>query len=124
MKVRIHNNSIRLRLNRPEIAAILNGGHVEEKLEFGPDVLKTFRCVLVQEEGALAVTARYLPGVIEVVLPSALAARWAESEEVGVQGMYAGGERPIAIAIEKDFQCLHKDKKDPNAFPNPAEVQA
>ena len=122
MKVRIHNNSIRLRLSRPEVAAFQKGGHVEERLEFGPELLKSFRCVLIQEEAAQAVTARYLPGLIEVVVPQALAQRWAESEDVRMNGSYSRGEKPISIAIEKDFQCLHRDEKDGDAFPNPAAV--
>src|SRR3982751_2123188 len=108
MKVRIHNNSIRLRLSQSEVAGFRDTGCIEERLEFGPEMLKMFRCALVQEETAEAVTARYLPGVIEIVVPASVASLWSRSDQVAIEGSYTRGERPIAISIEKDFECLHR----------------
>ena len=124
MKLRIHKNTIRLRLSRPEVAQFESTGRIEERLEFGPDMLNMFRCALVREDAAEEVTARYLPGVIEIVVPASVASQWTGSDEVAMQGTYARGERPIAIAIEKDFQCLHgQGRVDADAFPNPAAAE-
>jgi hypothetical protein len=121
MKLRIHKNTIRLRLSRSEVAEFDKTGCIEERLEFGPEMLSMFRCALVREDSAHAVTARYLPGVIEIIVPGSAARQWIDSDEVGIEGTYARGERPISIAIEKDFECLHRPV-DPaaDAFPNPA----
>jgi hypothetical protein len=44
-----------------------------------------------------------------------VAAEWGRSNEVGIRG-----GQGIAIAVEKDFQCLHgPGAADPDAFPNP-----
>jgi len=120
MKVRIYNNSIRLRLSRSEVAEFQATGLVEERLEFGPEMLKMFRCALVREDAAEAVTARYLPGIIEIVVPPSVESRWSNSDQVAIEGSYTRGERPISISIEKDFECLHRPV-DPaaDAFPNP-----
>jgi hypothetical protein len=121
MKVRIYNNSIRLRLSKSEVAEFQSAGLIEERLEFGTEMLKMFRCALVREEAAEAVTARYLPGIIEIVVPPSVAARWSSSDQVAIEGSYTRGERPISISIEKDFQCLHGPADaSADAFPNPA----
>jgi hypothetical protein len=121
MKLRIHKNSIRLRLSPTDVADFDRIGCIEERLEFGPEMLNMFRCALVKEATAEAVTARYLPGVIEIVVPASVTKEWAESDQVAIEGTYTRGERPISIMIEKDFECLHKPQhSETDAFPNPA----
>jgi hypothetical protein len=52
-----------------------------------------------------------------VVLPRAVAAAWAESSQVNIEGP---GNSGVQILVEKDFQCLHKPgERDPEAWPHP-----
>ncbi len=42
MKLRIHGNSLRLRLNQAEVAQFSKTGYIEEALEFGTGARFTF----------------------------------------------------------------------------------
>ncbi len=55
---------------------------------------------------------------IDVRVPALIAAQWAGSGDVSLEGS-AGA---VSILVEKDFQCLHKSNaENADAFPNPRE---
>jgi Family of unknown function (DUF7009) len=114
MKLRMHGNSLRLRLNRAEVARLAETGRVEEVVQFGPGV--AFRYALETAPDADALRALLVDGGVRVLVPETKAREWASTERVAVSGEQA----TLNILVEKDFQCLHGESEvDPDAFPNP-----
>ena len=113
MKLRIHDNSIRLRLNRSEVARLRETGRVQDAVKFGSGA--AFSYSLESSAACLSPHALFSDGGLRVIVPEQQARHWAASEEVGME---AQNTQP-AILIEKDFQCTHREEHDPEAYPNP-----
>ena len=119
MKLRIHGNSLRLRLNQSEVAQFSKTGFVEDSIQFAPGA--SFAYALESLSRLSAPQALYANGTLRVQVPGADATEWACSDRVGISGDQPldSGKR-LAILVEKDFQCLHgADGRDPAAYPNP-----
>ncbi len=114
MKLRLHENSLRLRLSRIDVARLVEKGSVEEAVTFAAAERLSYRLQM----GAVAVvTASFERGSITVTVPEVLASRWAATDEVGMEA----SDGALNILIEKDFACLHHPDADAGAtFPNPA----
>ncbi len=124
MKLRIHGNSLRLRLNQAEVAQFSKTGFVEDSIQFAPGA--SFAYALESMSSLSAPQALYANGFLRVQVPGADATDWVRSDRVGISGdqALASGQR-LSILIEKDFQCLHGDvARDPDAYPNPLEESA
>lgn len=119
MKLRIQDNSVRLRLSRPEVDSFAESGRVMAATSFGRGARLQYG--LERTDAVAALTVHFEPSEILIRVPSALGRQWtASSEMVGMeaeQPLDGGGT--LTILVEKDFQCLHKDAVDPDAFPNP-----
>ncbi len=122
MKMRVRENSIRLRLTQSEVKRFGEIGLVEETLEFGDAAKLTY--ALESESGAEKVEVRFQNQRIAVIVPQNTAKHWTDSNEVGIkteQNIRDG--KTLRILIEKDFACLEtrtgEDEFD--AFPNPSE---
>ncbi|MBX3206565.1 MAG: hypothetical protein KF764_15945 [Labilithrix sp.] len=118
MKLRIRGDSIRLRLSQGEVAALAEGGIVEESIGFGPDVALSYAIAF----GGTTLSATLSGPRVEVSVPADVARAWAASDAVGLEGAQDIGQgRTLRILVEKDFACLttrpHED--DADAFPNP-----
>jgi hypothetical protein len=119
MKLRLRGDSIRLRLTRSEVSALLDQGLVEETTAFGPSRALVYALRL----GGASVSATVEGSRVEVRVPADDARSWAESEAVGIEATQDASEgRSLRILVEKDFPCLtsrpHED--DTDAFPNPS----
>ncbi|MDE0008286.1 MAG: hypothetical protein OXS50_08400 [Gammaproteobacteria bacterium] len=114
MKLRIHGDSIRLRLTVGEVVAVGRGETVAETAHLG-DLYLSYSLTPLAD--ATAVDAVFDGGAMRVSLPAAMARRWAETEEVSLHG--AAGA--VIILIEKDFDCLEPREGDEklDTFPNP-----
>lgn len=114
MKMRIQGSAIRFRLNRSEVSEIGNGGRVRSGVEF-PGGRNLTYSVEASDGGAIA--ASFDRDAIRVRIPGAIAREWAAGDQVGIYENAQG----LDIAVEKDFQCLHKGEsgRDADAFPNP-----
>jgi hypothetical protein len=123
MKLRMHGNSLRLRLNRAEVARLAETGRVEEVVQFAPDV--AFRYALEAAPDADAPRALYADGGVRVLLPVTKAREWASTERVAVSGeQVVTPGTTLNILVEKDFKCLHGESEpDLDAFPNPLEYR-
>ena len=118
MKLRMHGNSLRLRLNRAEVSQLAETGRVEEVVQFAPNV--AFRYALETATDADAPRALYDNGGVRVLVPAAAAREWASTERVAI----AGEQTTLNILVEKDFRCLHGESEpDADAFPNPASAR-
>ena len=114
MKLRIFNNSIRLRLRQSEVADLVKRGVVEARLDFGAGVALTYR--LVADADAVRPEAAFHNGEIRITVPGRMAREWAEGDDVAI----AASQDGLSILVEKDFQCLHKDDtSQADAYPNP-----
>jgi hypothetical protein len=114
MKLRIHANSVRLRLSRSEVARLTETGRLEEKLDFPGGA----RLIYAIESGDVPVPqASFDAATIRVKLPRDWVDRWATTGEVGISGECVFDGHVLAVLVEKDFQCTHADP-DPDAYPN------
>ena len=113
MKLRLHDNTLRLRLTPGEVARIAAGGAVEATLPLEPLAL---RYRLESSQDARQPAASFAEGLLRVVLPNDLAQRWATGQDVGITADCGN----VRLLIEKDFRCLHGEEADEtDRFPNP-----
>lgn len=118
MKLRLAPNSIRLRLNRDDVARLLSTGVVEERLIVAG---ATFTYAL-RATSAQALTATFTPHGLTLEVPQRDAARWAASDEVSFDtARTAPPQQALHLLIEKDFECLDARAGDPAEplYPNP-----
>jgi len=117
MKLRMHRNSVRLRLNQAEVAQFSKTCYVEETIEFAPGA--SFSYVLESSSTIPVPQASYKNGELRVQIPTGQGMQWATGDSVGISGEQPlSPGKSLSILIEKDFQCLHGDV-DPKAYPNP-----
>jgi hypothetical protein len=119
MKLRIHENSIRLRLTQKEVTHFQRSGRADATICFAP--ARTLSYSIERHQDASEVSAIFEGNAIRVVIPAKLAIRWTDSDDVGIQACQARGEDlRLELLIEKDFQCLHRTAgQEPDAYPNP-----
>ena len=122
MKLRVLDNSIRLRLTRTEVREARDGNAVSGRVDFGAGNRFDYR--LESAPGAEGATADIADNVLTVSVPAATIVGWADSDEaVSIEAEQAiGDEQRLRILVEKDFACLapraHEDESD--MFPHPA----
>jgi hypothetical protein len=120
MKLRIRDNSIRLRLSRPEVETLSTDGLVSAKVPF-PAGAKFVYC-LESSPACVDPTAHFAEGELSVRLPETVVQDWAGSGEVSisaVQMLDDGGT--LNILVEKDFECLapRPGEDESDMFPHP-----
>ena len=118
MKLRILGNSIRLRVSQSDLASLLDGGAVEERVAFPGGSALIYR--LESCAGASA-EAAYQSDRIVIRFPSAEIERWARPDEVTMQAELPLGSERLELLVEKDFKCLspRDGEDDADLFPNP-----
>ena len=119
MKLRIRGNSIRLRLTRSEVRRLADNGTVEEWTDFGGG--RRFGYGL-RADDVPAPAASFDDRTVLVRLPRDAARRWADGDQVGIEGTQpVGGGATLKILVEKDFVCIDgpADENQDDAFPNP-----
>lgn len=123
MKLRIHNNCIRLRLSQTEVDQLAQGKSVREKLNFPLENSNNFFYGLVPNPAIDVVSATFTNNEILIQLPTSELIEWAKSDRVGInKSIKTPVEGNLTIDIEKDFQCLHKrpGEDESDNFPHPA----
>jgi|SRR5579875_1027183 len=116
MKLRFRGNSLRLRVNRPEVENLAAGGSLEERVEFPGDAHLSY---VLETSAGSAPTASFHQGVIRVSAPEWQVKDWARGAALGLYFQVAAGSTALHIAIEKDLECLDAppQEHDPEAFP-------
>ena len=120
MKLRLLDDSIRLRLSRSEVAASHERGTATGQTRF-PD--GSVFCYVLRSVPRGAFNVRYLDHQVVVEVPASQIAQWATDDEaVSLRGQVAlrdGGL--LKLLVEKDFTCLsHRhDEDQSDLFPNP-----
>ena len=118
MKIRIYDDSIRLRLDRSEVDQIGAGEAVRCATHF-PDGTRFSYALTV---GGDAVGACFQGGLIDVAIPHATAMQWASDETaVSIRGEESLAQGELKLLIEKDFECLdpREGEDQSNRFVNP-----
>lgn len=120
MKLRIQDNSIRLRLTRGEVDRVQREGQVTAAAAF-PGGSK-LRYALESATGAGGIEASFTADRLVVRVPEPAVRQWASSEQVSMAGEQPldSGER-LAILVEKDFACLtpREGEDESDMFPHP-----
>ena len=122
MKLRIHRNSLRLRLNRSDVEQLRKTGICAEALRFGPDSQLTY--TLETSSHLRVMEARYYQDSIRVLLPIDMAEQWAAGSDQVSLSLRCDDDSGPSLLVEKDFQCLHSEERnssdDADSFSNPS----
>ena len=119
MKIRIYDDSIRLRLDRSEVEQIGSGEPVICKTRFGDGNEFVYQLSLHDEDD---VAATFSAGCVSVMLPVPVARHWAGTEtEISIRGEQSLDDGALSLLIEKDFECLdpREGEDQSNRFKNP-----
>ncbi|HEY0246522.1 MAG TPA: hypothetical protein VGC01_13220 [Mucilaginibacter sp.] len=111
MKLRIKHNSLRYRLNRPDVAQLLKQGYLKEIVNFGDDEL----VYVLQCAGKDQLAADFKNNIVTVYMPKKMVKELANTDRVGFE---QNGK--LHLLIEKDFTCLDNvDEDQSDNYPNP-----
>ncbi|MDH3777965.1 MAG: hypothetical protein OES59_04025 [Gammaproteobacteria bacterium] len=120
MKLRIRDNSIRLRLMRGEVDVLREKGLVTASTQFPGG--RTFRYSLESSPASVNPAAFFSESEIIVRLPETTVLAWATSDQVSIDGeqVLVDGEK-LKILVEKDFICLtgRDDEDESDMYPHP-----
>ncbi len=121
MKIRIKDNSIRLRLDKRDIDQLSKNGHVTSRTMIpGDGCIDKF--IYALKEGGSEISALLANNTITISIPKDRVTKWTQSEEVGIEHTLdlKNGDR-LRLLIEKDFQCLmdRPHENEDHMFPNP-----
>jgi hypothetical protein len=105
VKLRIHGNSLRLRLNGSEIEQLRNTGLCSHTLQFGSGSRLTY--TLETSSQLTEMDAQYRQDCIRILLPLHLAREWTESDRISLSLNRTDG-RP-SLLIEKELPCAHRE---------------
>ena len=121
MKLRVRDNSIRLRLTRTEVDTLASDGLVQASVPFSAGV--SFDYVLESTRACVEAYAHFSNNVLSVSVPEEQARKWAASEQVSIAAQQSLDDgRSLNILVEKDFACLAprdgEDESDMFAHPD------
>jgi hypothetical protein len=115
MKLRIEDDTLRLRLSDGEVEEFATTGRVEGAVHFG--LHPTQRLTYALERGSEPaqtlpneepVQIHYEPGALTVLVPFALAKEWVETDQNGFSHHLPLAENhQLRILVEKDLDCKH-----------------
>ena len=115
MKLRIEDDTLRLRLTGGEVQEFAATGHVEGAVHFGlgPEQRLTYSLERGSEPAqtmphAEPVQVHYEPGALTVLVPFALAKAWVETDQNGFShDLPLAENQRLHILVEKDLDCSH-----------------
>lgn len=107
MKIRIKNNSVRLRLSKPDLDQFGKEGYIEEKTEFPGS---TFTYAIQKLFDGKALDASFIDQKLTLFVPKHIVQEWTDTAIVGFNHALPVGEnRTLFLLIEKDFKCIDGD---------------
>lgn len=120
MKLRVRDNSIRLRLTQSEVELARSDGLVRGRVPFGGGY--RFDYVLESSPATVKPEAHMSNNVLTVRVPETDINAWADSEEVSIAAsqILDGGDH-LRILVEKDFACLtpREGEDESDMYPHP-----
>jgi hypothetical protein len=123
VKLRLHANALRLRLNQAEVAQFSKTGWLEEAVEFAHGARLAFG--LESLSTLASPRAVYQHDTLRIQVPSSTANEWITTDRVGISAEQPlSNGKHVSILIEKDFKCIHSPNPDPQGYPNPMQAEA
>ena len=119
MKLRIKDNSIRLRLTQTEVEQIGNGDQIHNNLNFPGGERVSYLLVGSAVENT---EIDYKDNRISISVPTEILTIWANSNEVSLlYELSLDHDNVLKLLIEKDFACLtpREDEDESDLFPHP-----
>ena len=120
MKLRVRDNSIRLRLTQSEVELARTDGLVRGSVPFAGS--NNFDYVLESSPATVHPEAHMSNNVLTVRIPEAEVIRWSSSDAVPISAsqLLDGGEM-LSILVEKYFACLapREDEDETDMYPHP-----
>ena len=119
MKLRILNNSIRLRLSMSEVSEVSTDNIVKGEVKFSGG--ETFKYFLKSLPDTYVTDVKFDRESLIISLPSSKIFDWADSNQVSIKEIQElpDGDN-LTILVEKDFQCLTpRDEDESDLFPHP-----
>jgi hypothetical protein len=115
MKLRFRKNSLRLRLNRKEVAALAENKSLRESIAFPGGDSFSYQVSTAKSTSA---SATFLAGIISVALPADSVREWSTSDEIGLYYKLDTAAGTLDIAVEKDLECIDapEEERDPFAY--------
>ncbi len=115
MKLRFRNNSLRLRVNRREVATLAGGEALREEVRFPGNRQLIY---LLESSRGPAAAASFDGNTIRVAAPLADVQTWADSELIGLYFDVQAAPELLKVSIEKDLECVDGpvEERDPEAF--------
>ena len=115
MKLRIEDDTLRLRLTGSEVHEFATTGRVAATVHFGvgPEQQLTYALERGSEAPqslgtAEPVQVHYEPGAITVLVPFILAKTWVETDQNGfTHALSLPENQHLNILVEKDLECRH-----------------
>ncbi len=120
MKLRIRDNSVRLRLTRGEVDALRDKGIVSATTEFPGG--RSFRYRVESSPACITPAALFSDNTITVNLPETAVLAWATTEQVSLSGdQVLDDGHTLNVLVEKDFACLapREGEDESDMFPHP-----
>lgn len=125
MKLRVRDNSIRLRLTQSEVELVRADGLVRGRVPFSGSY--SFDYVLESSPATVKPEAHMSNNVLTVRIPETDINAWADSEEVSISArqILDGGDH-LSILVEKDFACLapREGEDEADMYPHPKAGEA
>jgi hypothetical protein len=120
VKLRIRENSLRLRLSKGEVASLGKDGLVSGSTEFPGE--RTLRYTIESSPASVAPAAFFSDNTITVRVPESSVLAWSSSEQVAIDGeQRLDNGTLLSILVEKDFACLapRAGEDESDLYPHP-----
>ena len=125
MKLRIRDNSVRLRLTQGEVDTLRDTGMVSARTAFPGG--REFRYEVESSPASVNPGALLSGGKITVRLPESSVRAWANSDQVSISGeqQHKNGDK-LTILVEKDFRCLapRAGEDESDMYPHPSAAES
>lgn len=120
MKLRIKDNSARMRLTRSELERFGKEGYIEANTSFVSNLF-TYALQVRSDEYGHELSADFKDNTIIIYMPEKMAKEWVETEIVGFETwMDVDNGEKLYLLLEKDFKCLDDIAEDQSDnFDNP-----
>lgn len=122
MKIRIKDNSVRLRLSKPDLDLFGNEGYLEEKTEFPGS---TFTYAIQKLFDGKYIDASFIDQKLTLFVPKHIVQEWTETNTIGFNhNLPVGDNKTLFLLIEKDFKCIDGDVTEDQSeyFDNPVKT--
>lgn len=122
MKLRLLDNSIRIRIQQKELASLHREGYIESVTSIDPVNDQHFRYRLQIDGSAVQLVAMLENNTLTVGINPEAVETLLHTDQVGVSSENETNHAAtLCILVEKDFKCLTPRPGEEDAFPHPEE---